>query len=157
MKRFPYLALALLLASGMAPEKRKDIPKDATLFHGKYYKVFEKKCSWHEAEALCEKTGGRLASIKSKEEDEFLRKLRAGKCLWFGGSDEAKEGDWRWRDGTEMAYQNWADGEPDDWKGKEDWMVVGWPGGERFKTGKWGDTISKYRKQIDGFMCEWDK
>jgi len=132
----------------------QEIPTDAIYFKGKHYKVYENLCSWQEAVKKCKALGGMLVSIKSKEVDAFIFKLSTGKCLWIGASDELKEGDWRWRDGSKVIYTHWAPKEPDNWKGKEDWSVIGWPG-ERFKNGRWGDTVAKERLPIIGFICEW--
>ncbi|MDO5979495.1 lectin-like protein [Flavivirga spongiicola] len=133
----------------------QEIPSDAVLFKGHYYKVYDNQCSWHEAVKKCEALGGILASIKSKEVDDFIFKLSSGKCLWIGASDEIVEGEWLWRDGSKMGYKHWAPEEPDNWKGKEDWSVIGWPG-ERFKNGRWGDTVADERLPITGFICEWE-
>ena len=99
--------------------------------------------------------GGMLASIKSKEANDFIIRLSSGKCLWLGGSDQIEEGVWLWRDGSPVSFTYWAPREPDDWKGREDWLVIGWPG-DRFKNGRWGDTKPFARSPIVGFICEWN-
>lgn len=133
----------------------KKAPSDAVVFNGNYYKVYDINCSWANAIKKCEALGGHLVSIKNKDVNDFVFKLSKGKCLWIGATDALTEGDWYWQDGTKMIYNNWAPREPDDWKGKEDCTVIGWPA-DRFKNGKWGDTMSHKRDEIVGFICEWD-
>ncbi|NQZ58953.1 MAG: hypothetical protein HRT88_15990 [Lentisphaeraceae bacterium] len=129
------------------------IPADAVKFQVDYYKFFDAPVSWHEAAEQCKKMGGQLVSVKSKQVNDFIVKLIAGKCVWLGASDQIKEGEWRWRDGSKATYTNWAGHEPDNWyDGKEHWVVVGWPG---YKSGEWGDTQPHSRKQINGFVCQW--
>lgn len=147
------VSLASLLAATAQPPAQQP-PKDATLYDGKLYQFIDAKVSWDEAEKKCVELGGILVSIKTKETHEFLLKLSKGKCFWAGASDKLTEGVWLWRDGTKVSYSDWAPNEPDDWKGKEDSMVINWPG-SRFKDGKWADTKSDYQKPVDGFICEW--
>ena len=146
----------ITLASSAKDKKTSFIPSDAVLHNGKYYKFFKAKYSWNEADKKCKQMHGMLVSIKDKATHQFLLKLSKGKCFWAGGSDAVSEGEWLWRDGTKIIYSDWAEGEPDNWKGGEDCLVIGWPG-DRYKNGKWADTKNIYRKQIDGYICEWQK
>jgi len=151
------LACGLSLAATWSSTQDKRpvyVPSDAATHNGKYYKFFKAKYSWREAEKKCEEMKGVLVSIKNKETHQFLLALSKGKCFWAGASDARTEGVWLWRDGSKITYSDWAKDEPDDWKGKEDCLVIGWPG-KRYENGKWADTNYKYRKQIDGYICEW--
>lgn len=151
MKKGLYLVLIVLSISCSS----KKVPQDATEFEGHHYKVFYDSLSWQEAALKCKNMGGMLAAIKSKEVNDFIYKLGNGKCLWLGASDELKENEWLWRDGSIMTYSNWASHEPDNWYGgKEHWLVISWPSPE-YKDGKWGDTQKTYREQIKGYVCEW--
>ena len=123
----------------------------ASEFEGRLYKVFVADLSWHEAEKQCIEMGGMLASVKSAAANDFMIELIGKHCVWLGGSDEVKEGEWFWRDGSRMIYHNWAKHEPDNWyDGKEHWLVAGW-----YPDGTWGDTQGYFRKPVDGFVCEW--
>ena len=152
MKKVLFIVTLLLVCISFTSNK---IPKDATVFQGHYYKIFDDTLSWKAAEQKCNAMGGMLASVKSEAVNDFIFKLSKGKCLWLGASDELKENEWLWRDGTPITYSNWAAHEPDNWfDGKEHWLVINWPSKE-YKNGKWGDTQLHYRKQINGYVCEW--
>ncbi|TDN39155.1 T9SS type A sorting domain-containing protein [Hymenobacter sp. UV11] len=72
---------------------------------------------------------GYLATITFAGEKEFLTGRAEGQ-YWFGASDAAVEGDWRWTTGPEagtliwkgnasgygLAYTNWLPGQPDDYQ-----------------------------------------
>ncbi len=156
MKKYSFICLSLLVAlTFSACQSISNVPTDATEFQGHYYKVFESKVTWHQAEEQCRQMGGMLASVKSAEANDFIVKLSQAKGMWIGGSDEVKEGEWLWRDGSKLTYSKWASSEPDNWyDGKEHWTVIGWPG-KRYADGKWGDTQAFSQEPIDGFVCEW--
>lgn len=92
---------------------------------------------------------GYLTTITSQAENDFVsdRLLGAG---WMGASDSGSEGDWKWLTGPEQnmsfwsgavggspvsgRYNNWADGEPNDFNFGEDcgqFLAGG--------TGEWND------------------
>ena len=145
-----FFCLTAMLNFGMA----KDAPKDSTAFQGKLYKVFKAELTWHEAAKKCRDMGGILASAKSAEANAFLVKLAEGKCVWLGATDEVKEGEWLWQDGTKVTYSNWAKHEPDNWYGgKEHYLVLSWP---TYTKGEWGDARSIYKSKIYGYICEWE-
>ncbi|SFQ24220.1 Por secretion system C-terminal sorting domain-containing protein [Hymenobacter arizonensis] len=72
---------------------------------------------------------GYLATITFAGEKEFLKGHAEGQ-YWFGASDDAVEGEWRWKTGPEAgqliwrggpngigaAYNHWLPGQPDDYK-----------------------------------------
>ena len=124
----------------------------ATEFEGREYKVIRAEISWHEADRKCREMGGTLASVKTKAASDFMNGLIGEEVVWLGGSDEVKEGDWLWRDGSRMIFHNWANHEPDNWyDGTEHWLVGGW-----YDDGTWGDTQGHFRKPITGYVCEWE-
>ncbi|WP_426062286.1 hypothetical protein, partial [Hymenobacter sp. B1770] len=72
---------------------------------------------------------GYLATVTFAGEKDFLAGKAQG-AYWFGASDAAVEGEWRWQTGPEAgqliwrggpagigaAYSNWLPGQPDDFK-----------------------------------------
>ncbi|XP_063416373.1 collectin-12-like [Mytilus trossulus] len=45
-----------------------------------------------------------------------LKKIQQGlRFWWIGGTDAAQEGIFRWINGENVTYSNWAQGQPDDW------------------------------------------
>jgi len=100
--------------------------------------------SWTEAEANSVKLGGHLTAISSKSENDFIwqiAKLNSDPiCTWIGGTDQEKEGIWKWSTGESWAYTNWSSNEPNN---------NGWGAGipENYlfiykELGIWGDNFS---------------
>ncbi len=113
---------------------------------------FDQPVTWHVAKRLCEETGGHLARIESKEENEFIKKLiENGKhgFYWIDGSDEAVEGIWVFSDGRKVTYTNWNRSQPGVIRGgvPNHSMCI------RKENGLWHDDRNGERK---GFVCEWD-
>ncbi len=125
-------------------------PKDAKTWGKHHYKLFNHTMPVTEAQQACAKMGGRMVQIESADENKFiLGLLQDGTCsyYWIGGSDAAKEDDWRFGDGRKMAYSNWADKEPGNSAGIQHWLAVD-------RSGRWHDFPAGARKY--GFICEWD-
>jgi C-type mannose receptor len=70
-----------------------------------------------------------------------------GYIFWTGGYEADTDG-WRWSDMSPFAYLNWDDGEPNNWDGWEDCMVILYGTG---KVGKWNDMFCDRRYY---FICE---
>ena len=122
------------------------IPSDAKGYNGHYYKVYTLSKSWKEAKAYCEELGGHLATITSAEEQTFIKTFSTGR-YWLGGTDEQKEGTWKWITGEAWDYTNWNTGEPNNYSSGEDYLAI-WPT-------KWNDLTNQSSEQ-SGFICEWD-
>uniref|UniRef100_W5L325 C-type lectin domain-containing protein n=1 Tax=Astyanax mexicanus TaxID=7994 RepID=W5L325_ASTMX len=91
---------------------------------GKFYKFFNTKVGWADAEVHCLKNGGNLASVHNKEENFFIQNLikqatGSNTRTWIGGYDAVKEGTWLWSDGLEMNFKNWGYSQPSNYLGKE--------------------------------------
>ncbi|MDP6525971.1 MAG: protein kinase [Kiritimatiellia bacterium] len=127
-------------------------PQDVIVFGNHFYKVFYENTTWHDARRRCERMGGRLAIVESKAEDEFLAAISRSH-VWIGATDEDEEGQWKWLDGSELAYSNWDADEPNNAPGRaagtyEDYLMIS-------KYAKWND-LSLDSEIIKGFICEWD-
>jgi hypothetical protein len=70
---------------------------------------------WSEADNLCLRFGGHLASIGSAGENGLVQGLASG-TTWIGASEDTSEGNWVWSDGQGWGYTNWSGspGQPDD-------------------------------------------
>ena len=91
--------------------------------------------------------------IPDQETQDFVAKL-ANHCeLWIGATDEKKEGEWLWVDGTPATFTAWLKGEPSN-------QVNSARNTERFvqmrPSGGWNDSTDK-NDVVVGFICEWSK
>ena len=103
-----------------------------------------------EAKQYCEEQGGYLATITSKEEDEFLYSYITDMgydSALFGLSDTEQDNEWTWVTGETFAYENWASGEPNHQGGYEHYGMYY----EKNKDGSWNDGSGK----TCPFLCEW--
>lgn len=121
-------------------------PREARAFGGHHYQRFDEPTTWHVARRKCEEKGGHLATVADKGEDDFLRELAGGKDFWLGGTDEEKEGEWRWVTGEPFRFTHWA-GAPDNHGGQQHHTFY-WNGRG------WDDDAAGSRI---GYICEWDR
>ncbi|XP_076086405.1 lithostathine-1-like isoform X2 [Mytilus galloprovincialis] len=76
----------------------------------------EHELSWDDARKSCRSLGGDLVTVKDSGKEKFiLDSLRLehwnAANVWIGATDRAKEGDWRWIDGSHLAYGHFAKGQ----------------------------------------------
>ncbi|XP_078693730.1 uncharacterized protein LOC144923229 isoform X2 [Branchiostoma floridae x Branchiostoma belcheri] len=93
-------------------------------FRGKCFKFSVRRVTFNKAKAICRTDGGRLAVLKDKGTDVFIRKRirslpphRRVLNYWIGLSDVQEEGTFVWSDGTELTasgYTHWSQGKPDN-------------------------------------------
>ena len=128
-------------------------PSGWSRYENSCFKFVEVADYWSGAQYYCERNGGNLASILSREENEFVESLtsRYNSYHWIGGSDAVSEGEWVWSDGSSWVYQNWLPDKPDGGRNKNclaiDTMLhVNRPG-----DGKWRDWSCSQDKLF--FIC----
>lgn len=136
------------------------IPSDAVEFNGHFYKAYEEKMTWDKAKAFCESVGGHLATITSQEENDFVYSLTTVEYYHLGGTDEEKEGTWKWITGEDMSYTNWCPAaypggpcEPNNGGGTgraQNYMAI--YGKTDSRGGRWDDAW----ESAHGFICEWE-
>ena len=80
---------------------------------GDQYQYHPVALPWVEAEELCVSSGGHLASLHSKQEQEKVQKLikKGVTAVWIGGHDQGGR-DWVWADNSSWDFSNWSPGEP---------------------------------------------
>ncbi|XP_019388002.1 PREDICTED: macrophage mannose receptor 1-like [Crocodylus porosus] len=91
------------------------------------FKLFSKerkyKKSWFEARDFCRAVGGDLAAIHTEEEQNVIVKLRKGSYsssyYWMGFNNLDPDKGYTWSDGSAVSYENWAEGEPNNYGGNE--------------------------------------
>jgi len=80
---------------------------------------------WWGAVSYCKARGGNLASIHSKEENDFIFSnfCTSPYLCYIGLSDTIVENRFKWLDGSVVSYTNWKSGEPNN-MGNEDAVVM---------------------------------
>ncbi len=132
----PFLILALaFVASAMVDlpataEEGTAIASNGPIWlvnpsNGNSYALTE-PMSWMEAEAQAVQWGGHLATLRSWDEELWIKDtFGRGQHLWIGFNDIQVEGSWDWSSGEPVVYTNWAPGEPNNNEG-EDAAVMNW-------------------------------
>ena len=138
-------------------------------YSGHYYKVFDESMNWEQSKNRCEEMGGHLVTITDVDENNFVTKLISnfGKnCYWIGNKLNA-ENQQVWITGEKMNYSNWAEGEPDNYNGKQGYglIIAKEFQGTWIFPGKWSDIEidgnswdkhSFWGMNNFGFVCEWE-
>ena len=114
---------------------------------------------------FCREQGGHLAVINDQEENDYLYNLMTSlydHTVFFGYSDENKEGEWQW-DGDSSTYENWTQwGDwdlPDngrEWGGNEDYAEFNYDTIHDWspRDGTWND--APFMDNTSIFICEWE-
>lgn len=133
-------------------------PKTQTKNSNTYKVISDVKLdSWEAAEIYCNNLGGHLATISSKEENDYIYSLMldAGiNSAYFGLTDKDKEGSWNWITGEKCEYVNWHNGEPNSENPNEDYAMFYW----KYSDGTWNDGDFGGSTVNGGvaFICEWE-
>ncbi len=94
--------------------------------------------NWDFAQAAAQNMGGNLATVRSMDENEFLRANVLGfdgadRRGWIGLNDVAEEGNFVWVSGEPVVFTNWDPGEPNNNPAPENYV-------EMFgSNGRWND------------------
>ena len=105
-------------------------------FNGSYYYLTNQDFNWQNAAAFATAAGGHLVSIGDAPENAFVFSLVAGTgSRWYIGlNDFASEGNYVWESGEPLVYTNWGAGQPDNFQGIEDGIVM-------TNSGQWMDCL----------------
>ncbi|XP_052803256.1 macrophage mannose receptor 1-like isoform X2 [Mya arenaria] len=116
--------------------------------------------TWAQARATCQNMTSDLASIRNEQEQNFMYSLlplvtSVNDQFWIGLTDAGNQMQFRWTDGSQVGYTNWASSEPNNWGNRaEDCVSMHvWPSISR--NGEWNDAICEDPAQ--GFVCRLDK
>ncbi|XP_074193843.1 low affinity immunoglobulin epsilon Fc receptor isoform X4 [Rhinolophus sinicus] len=123
-------------------------PEEWVNFQRKCYYFGEGAKKWIQARLACSKLQGRLVSIHSQEEQDFLAKYINRRGSWIGLRDLNIEGEFVWMDQNPLDYSNWRPGEPsnggDTGLGEDCVMMLG--------SGQWNDAFCS--NPLDGWVCD---
>ena len=128
-----------------------------TQFATQCYKYFDNQTTWSAAEATCVAEGGHLASINSKDENDFIHQLSncTQQDLWIGSHDDDADRHWRWTDQSEWEFAAWARVEHTGnwWEQQCGHMFAldGTLGGRRYAGGEWHIVMCSLRYN---FVCQ---
>ncbi|XP_058584134.1 low affinity immunoglobulin epsilon Fc receptor isoform X3 [Neofelis nebulosa] len=120
-------------------------PENWVNFQRKCYYFGEGAKKWIQARFACSKLQGRLVSIHSQEEQDFLAKRANRKGTWIGLRDLDIEGEFIWMDENPLNYSNWRPGEPNNQGQGEDCVMMQ-------GSGQWNDAFCGSR--LDGWVCD---
>ena len=85
---------------------------------GSCYKVFTAPETWSNAQVNCKSLGAQLVKVESAEENDFVTKTfltASAVTYWIGLTDQVKEGEWIWTDGSPLGnYTNWGGNNPNN-------------------------------------------
>ncbi|XP_058869405.1 C-type mannose receptor 2-like isoform X2 [Acipenser ruthenus] len=106
------------------------------------YTLIEELKNWTEAQQYCREHHTDLVSIKNASENEEIVKKAQGKPFWIGLFNEP----WKWsHQGDSYTFHNWSKGEPNNWGGSENCVMMS-------NTGGWNDYGCN--NQLPFFCCE---
>ncbi|XP_061044804.1 low affinity immunoglobulin epsilon Fc receptor [Eubalaena glacialis] len=120
-------------------------PEEWVYFQKKCYYFGEGTKKWIQARYACSKLHGRLVSIRSQEEQDFLTKHSNKRASWIGLRDLDIEGEFIWMDSSPLGYSNWQPGEPNDaGQGENCVMMQG--------SGQWNDVFCG--SYLNSWVCD---
>lgn len=108
-----------------------------------YYLLSSDTWTASEAEALT--LGGHLTTINDLAENQWVFNTftpltgATRPALWIGLNDMAVEGSFVWASGEPVLFTNWANGEPNNGGGVEDWVHLIDPLGGADRASRWND------------------
>lgn len=124
------------------------VPTATTEWNGHTYSLYDYSLSWKEAKVACEEIGGHLVTINTEEENDMISSfVKQGKSsrYYLGGTDEEKEGEWKWVTGEAWLFDHlWGNGEPTNSNLGEHYLEI---------YGQWNDTANVCETN-GGFICE---
>ena len=120
-------------------------------YSGHKYTVVKEKLSWEDASKKAELVGGHLATITSVGENNALKSAisSCGFHLWIGGTDQKKEGTWKWVTDEAFSFSNWSSGEPNNSGGAENYAAI------YYDTCSWNDFPNE-SDYVGGYIVEFD-
>lgn len=137
-------------ATAAVPANVMALASSMVQYDSHLYFLIETPTTWQNAERFCEQMGGHLAVISSPLVEAQIRnllELSSGSGYWLGATDEEEEGEWLWVTGEAMTYENWSDGNPDNYdseNGGENYLEI-------YENGSWNDNNEQ---EMLGFIME---
>ena len=147
-ERVSWIYFEMMMAMEELKKDQSKIPAQAKSFRNHHYQLYLSPMNWKEAKRFCESVGGHLATITSREEDEWVRATFGTSWeFWLGGTDGGFRGQWKWVTGEHWQYSHWRKGQPDYTIDAQHCVRV-------WEDGAWNDQeeiVCHY------FLIEWDR
>lgn len=125
-----------LLESNMKSQSKALLFNKGTRSKDKFFVSEGKDGTYIEANAVCTKAGGQVASPRNTEENEAMLNIvkQFGKPAFLGINDIETEGVFKYVTGEKTTYSNWAKNEPNNHEGNEDCIEI-----SALRSGQWND------------------
>jgi hypothetical protein len=144
-------------ASNKSDAKSSD-PKGVTVGN-RYFKLIDEPSSWSDAKDYCELRGGRLAVIDTPQKMAAITQMAKTSGIkfdkldgiWIGATDAAREGEWKWVNGSPLTYTNWGTGQPNNKRQEEHYAMI-WT-----NDWTWSDQPDTSSQHRTFFLCEWER
>jgi hypothetical protein len=182
-KYISYVLFAVLLigitACGSAQNSESPVPAAELQGAESRFAVINETLNWNEAKIACEASGGHLATITSRAEQDEIVKLLASleddkkrNSYFLGGIDTEKNGIYTWVTGENFDYSYWKKNEPKPDKGEQYLAIFAktYEGNSgTTEPGRWNDTMLDgtaysgagdtgfFAPEQTGYIIEWDK
>ncbi len=120
----------------------------ALRFQGAQYRIFLADVTWLQARQACQRLGGDLAVLDTREKRDFLKDHVSNVQLWVGASYNPMAQRWFWVNNKVVAAELWSPGRPANFG----------PYAELFgNTMLLGDAGKGKPPDCKGYICEWIK
>lgn len=122
--------------------------------NGHDYERIDSSLTQRDAKEFCEESEGHLATITSRDENDFIYEELArdiSSSIWLGGTDESREGSWSWVTGEEWDYENWSSGRPNDAGEGQDYLSF-----NSSNSRRWDDNGLPRNDDKKRFICEYE-
>ncbi|XP_024235876.1 ladderlectin-like [Oncorhynchus tshawytscha] len=122
-----------------AAESDHPCPRGWTKYGSRCFMFVNTAMTWARAESYCLSHRANLASVHNCGDNYNLQQLvlkNTGQhqTIWIGGVDAVQNKQWFWSDGSKFDYENWEQGEPNYYGGREHCLEMNF-GGDK----KWND------------------
>ncbi|CDQ80980.1 ladderlectin-like [Oncorhynchus mykiss] len=122
-----------------AAESDYPCPRGWTKYESHCFMFVHTAMTWPQAERYCLSHQANLASVHNCGDNYNLQQLvlkNTGQhqTIWIGGVDAVQNKHWFWSDGSKFDYENWEQGEPNCYGGREHCLQMNY-GGDK----KWND------------------
>nr|WID37014.1 WR-ladderlectin [diploid hybrid crucian carp] len=139
--------LFVLVVNGESYHLGVNCPSDWIKFDKKCFKYFNNFKPWIEAEKHCIDLGGNLASVHNAPTNIVLQGIVRKYSnyyprTWIGAHDAIKDFFWLWSDGSKFHYSDWYTGEPNNNRGEEHCVEIGYGVTRRWNDARCDTTLN---------------